>query len=76
MLDDHYLVMRLSEDQYKANFGTEEEMRQALPGTTKRWTNGVVPFVFHSSVSSSNRAKINNALTELNNALTNCLVVR
>ena len=68
--------LRLSEDQYKAHFGTEEEMRQAHPDERYRWTNGVVPYTFKTNVKKANRAKINKAIKVLNAALENCLVIR
>ena len=33
--------LRLTEEQFKANYGTEEE-RQAIPYDSYRWTGGVV----------------------------------
>ena len=73
-----YIVddLRLTEDQFKANFGTEEESRQALSSQDYRWTNGYVPFKFDSSVSKSVRNKIRHALKQLNAALTNCVRIR
>ena len=74
----YYVVddLRLTEDQFKANFGTEEESRQALSSQDYRWTNGYVPFKFDSSVSNSVRNKIRHALKQLNAALTNCVRIR
>ena len=73
-----YIVddLRLTEEQYKANFGTDEEMRQALPSSTMRWTGGVVPYEFDSTVSADVQGKIKTALDTLNKALVNCVVVR
>ena len=68
--------LRLTEDQYKANFGTDEEMRQALPSSNYRWTGGVVPYEFDSTVSADVRGKITSALDTLNKALVNCVVLR
>jgi len=68
--------LRLTEDQYKANFGTDEEMRQALPRSKYRWTGGVVPYEFDSTVSADVRGKITSALDTLNKALVNCVVLR
>ena len=74
----YYIVddLRLTEDQYKANFGTDEEMRQALPSSNYRWTGGVVPYEFDSTVSADVRGKITSALDTLNKALVNCVVLR
>ena len=73
----YYVVgdLRLSEDQYKAFFGTEE-MRQAHPEEHYRWTNGVVPYAFKKNVKKANKVKINKAIKVLNAALENCLVIR
>ena len=73
----YYVVgdLRLSEDQYKAFFGTEEEMRQAAPDAWL-WYEKVVPYEFHSSVSEDNRAKIKIALESLKKALVNCIEIR
>ena len=68
--------LRLSEDQYKAYFGTEEEMRQAHPEERYRWTNGVVPYAFKKNIKKANKVKINKAIEVLNAALENCLVIR
>ena len=74
----YYIVgdLRLSEDQYKAFFGTEEEMRQAHPEEHYRWTNGVVPYAFKKNVKKANKVKINKAIKVQNAALENCLVIR
>ena len=42
----YYIVddLRLTEDQYKANFGTEEEMRQAVPNAWNLWLKKVLCF--------------------------------
>ena len=74
----HYQVddMVFTEGQYKYHYGTEEEQRQAHPSATARWTNKIMPYAFDPSVSSSNRAKVNEALKELNNALANCVQVK
>ena len=74
----HYQVddMVFTEGQYKYHYGTEEEQRQAHPSATARWTNKIMPYAFDPSVSASNRAKVNNALKELNNALANCVQVK
>ena len=73
----YYVVddLRLTEEQYKANFGTEEEMRQAAPDTWL-WHEKVVPYEFHSSVTEDNRAKIKIALESLKKALVNCIEIR
>ena len=44
----YYIVddLRLTEDQYKANFGTEEEMRQAVPHNNL-WAKKVFCFFLH-----------------------------
>ena len=67
--------LRLTEEQFKANYGTEEE-RQAIPYDSYRWTGGVVPYKLENNVSKKNKKKINAALKVLNAALTNCLVFR
>ena len=45
----YYVVddLRLTEDQYKANFGTEEEMRQAMPHDYQLWLKKVVSFCLY-----------------------------
>ena len=44
----YYIVddLRLTEDQYKANFGTEEEMRQAVPHNNL-WAKKVFCYFLH-----------------------------
>ena len=69
-----YIVddLRLTPEQFRANYGTDEE-RQAIPYDSYRWTGGVVPYKLEKSVSKQNKKKINAALKVLNAALTNCL---
>ena len=74
----HYRVddMVFPEGQYKYHYGNEEEQRQAHPSATTRWSNNVMPYAFDGAVSASNRAKINEALKDLNHVLKNCAVVK
>ena len=74
----HYQVddMVFPEGQYKYHYGNEEEQRQAHPSATTRWSNNVMPYAFDGAVSNSNRAKINEALKDLNHVLKNCAVVK
>ena len=74
----HYQVddMVFPEGQYKYHYGNEEEQRQAHPSATTRWSNNVMPYAFDAAVSASNRAKINEALKDLNHVLQNCAVVK
>ena len=68
--------LRLTPEQFRANYGTEEEMRQATPYTQYRWTGGVVPYKLEDNVSSGNKAKINDAIAVMNKAFVNCLTFR
>ena len=74
----HFQVddMVFTEGQYKYHYGNEEEQRQAHPSATTRWSNNVMPYAFDGAVSASNRAKINEALKDLNHVLKNCAVVK
>jgi len=74
----HYQVddMVFTEGQYKYHYGNEEEQRQAIPSATARWGNKMMPYAFDNSVSYSNKVKINQALKELNNALSGCIKVQ
>ena len=76
--DGHYQVddMVFLEGQYKYHYGNEEEQRQAIPSATARWGNKMMPYAFDNSVSYSNKVKINQALKELNNALSGCIKVQ
>lgn len=75
LLDD----MILDQHQFNRFFGTEDEKelsRQARPQESYRWTNKIVPYKFHSTVTQANRKPIRAALKNLGEHLNGCLEIR
>ena len=73
--------MVLTEEQFKLNYGTEEEKkeffdRQGIPGSQYRWPNNELPYQFSSEITSSNRNIVKNAIAEFNSKLAGCFTIR
>ena len=79
--DGYYHVgdMRYNEHQYKLFFGTEEEKelaRNAHPSSSKRWTNGELPYKFSSAVTATNQQMVKDCMAKFNENFQGCLNVR
>ena len=73
--------MIMTEEQFKMNYGTEEEKkeyldRQGIPGSQYRWSNNEIPYQISSQFSSSNVNKIKNAIADFNSRMSGCFTIR
>ena len=71
--------MQLTEGQFQGYYDTEEEreaLRMATSNMTKRWTNGVMPYVMDEYVSNEAKEEIRKAVAIINDKLQGCLKVK